>query len=506
MKNRRLRKFIKNMSALLAVSVFLSGCSAENNILTALIDDQNDRIEQEQNTNPTKHPGIYDSEDVAVVVKKDMEAGTVQFQNVSTSRRYTLSYSGITTLYDKNDQALTMEQLKEGSVVTVRFYKPEKSLSYVKENPDCISYSNVRNYEMDLRNGTISIGNELYNISGHVVVVSDGRETDMMEVNQVDELSVWGYKNMIYGIHVEKGHGYLRLQNEDYFVNGWIDVGDRVIRKVAEDMLLVVPEGTYPVTVSHKGSSATQEITFARNEEMAWDLGDVEITVVQKGKIIFTLTPVTAKVMIDGREVNVSKPVELEYGLHQMRIIAEGYDTVAQYIKVGEPSANISVELEKSEESTQEETSETPETKASKESEGEDDEEEEEKTSKKYQTKSSYEDDEEDDDEEESSEKKDENEEPEDSKNAVVSSSGKYRVYIDAPEGAEAYLDGSYIGIVPISFSKKEGSYVVTLRRTGYQPRSYTLQIDNEQKDVNYSFTELMKLEEQNKCLKNHKK
>ena len=349
---------------------------------------------------------------------------------------------------------------------------------------------------MDLRNGTISIGNELYNISGHVVVVSDGRETDMMEVNQVDELSVWGYKNMIYGIHVEKGHGYLRLQNEDYFVNGWIDVGDRVIRKVAEDMLLVVPEGTYPVTVSHKGSSATQEITFARNEEMAWDLGDVEITVVQKGKIIFTLTPVTAKVMIDGREVNVSKPVELEYGLHQMRIIAEGYDTVAQYIKVGEPSANISVELEKSEESTQEETSETPETKASKESEEEDDEEEEEKTSKKYQTKSSYEDDEEDDDEEESSEKKDENEEPEDSKNAVVSSSGKYRVYIDAPEGAEAYLDGSYIGIVPISFSKKEGSYVVTLRRTGYQPRSYTLQIDNEQKDVNYSFTELMKLEE----------
>ena len=496
MKNRRLRKFIKNLSALLAVSVFLSGCSAENNILTALIDDQNDRIEQEQNTNPTKHPGIYDSEDVAVVVKKDLEAGTVQFQNVSTSRRYTLSYSGITTLYDKNDQALTMEQLKEGSVVTVRFYKPEKSLSYVKENPDCISYSNVRNYEMDLRNGTISIGNELYNISGHVVVVSDGRETDMMEVNQVDELSVWGYKNMIYGIHVEKGHGYLRLQNEDYFVNGWIDVGDRVIRKVAEDMLLVVPEGTYPVTVSHKGSSATQEITFARNEEMAWDLGDVEITVVQKGKIIFTLTPVTAKVMIDGREVNVSKPVELEYGLHQMRIIAEGYDTVAQYIKVGEPSANISVELEKSEESTQEETSETPETKASKESEEEDDEEEEEKTSKKYQTKSSYEDDEEDDDEEESSEKKDEDEEPEDSKNAVVSSSGKYRVYIDAPEGAEAYLDGSYIGIVPISFSKKEGSYVVTLRRTGYQPRSYTLQIDNEQKDVNYSFTELMKLEE----------
>ena len=65
-------------------------------------------------------------------------------------------------------------------------------------------------------------------------------------------------------------------------------LGDRVIRKVAEDMLLVVPEGTHKVTVSHKGSSATQEITFARNEEMAWDLGEVEITVVQKNCDFYT--------------------------------------------------------------------------------------------------------------------------------------------------------------------------------------------------------------------------
>jgi hypothetical protein len=436
--------------------------------------------------------GIYDSEDAAVVVRKDLEAGTVQFQNISTSRRYTLSYDGTTTVYDRNDQALSMEQLREGSVVTARFYKPRKALAYVKENPNCISYNNVRNYSMDLRKGTIAIGDELFNISAHVVVVSDGRETDMMEVNQMDVISVWGYKNMIYGINVEKGHGYLRLQNEDYFVNGWIDVGDSVIRKVAQDMLLVVPEGTHTVTVSNKGSSATQEITFARNEEMAWDLGDVEITVVQRGTVIFTLTPATAKVFIDGREVNVSKPVEIEYGLHQMRITADGYDTVAQYIRVAEPSASVAVELEKSEE----ETTETPsgkddDDKSDSRQDDEDDEEEEEEktTGKKYQSKSPEEDDDEDEEEEESSDKSDE-------KSPVVSSTGRYKVYIDAPDGAEAYLDGSYIGVTPVSFNKVPGSYVVTLRKSGYQTRSYTLQIDEEEKDINYSFTDLIKLDE----------
>ncbi|MDE7322686.1 MAG: PEGA domain-containing protein [Lachnospiraceae bacterium] len=503
MKNRGLRvRNIIGCAAAVALSAFLfTGCAQGAGAFTALLTNQPDAVEAQDNAeqlvNVMKQKGIYDSEDAAVVVKKDVQSGTVQFQNITSSRRYTLNYDGTTTIYDKNDQALSMEQLKEGSVVTVRFYKPNKSLAYVKENPDCISYNNVRSYNMDLHSGTITIGNELYNISSHVVVVSDGRETDMMEVNQMDEISVWGYKNMIYGIHVEKGHGYLRLQNEDYFVNGWIDVGDRVIKKVAEDMLLVVPEGTHTVTVSHKGSSATQEITFARNEEMAWDLGDVEITVVQKGTVIFTLTPATAKVSIDGKAVNVSKPVEIEYGLHQMRITADGYDTVAQYIRVAEPSANISVEMEKSEEEKSESEEDKSSDKKDEKDENDNTDDEEETTAKKYQSKYSNDDDE-DEEEKESSEKDSSSDEDEDTekKSSVVSSTDKYKVYIDAPDGVEAYLDGSYVGITPVSFNKVPGSYVVTLRKSGYQPRSYTLQIDDEKKDVNYSFTDLVKLEE----------
>ena len=494
-------------AVVLAAALTLTGCGQYASQFTALLTNQtNDSsavqteagLETETAVDEMNRSGIYDSEDAAVVVRKDLEAKTVQFQNIASSRRYTLTYDGTTMIYDKNEQALSMEQLKEGSVVTVRFYKPRKALAYVRENPDCISYHHVNGYSMDLSKGTIALGKELYNISSHVVVVSGGRETDMMEVSQMDELSVWGYKNMIYGIHVEKGHGYLRLQNEDYFVNGWIDVGDSVIRKITEDMLLVVPEGTHTVTVSHKGSSATQEITFARNEEMAWDLGEVEITVVQKGTVIFTLNPVTAKVSIDGREVNVSKPVEIEYGLHQMLITADGYDTVAQYIRVGEPSANIAVELEKSEESSSEKSSEKSSDKASDDKDDnkeKDDEDDEQTTSKKYQSKSSEpEDDDEDDDKTDEEEKKDE--EKKENEKHYLSSSEKYKVYIDAPDGVEAYLDGSYVGVTPVSFNKEPGSHVVTLRKSGYQTRSYTLQIDEEEKDVNYSFTDLIKIEE----------
>ena len=227
-------------AVLVLAAVTLTGCSQNAGPFMALLtntgtsDDGADlAVEQETAADVFSRSGIYDSEDAAVVVKKDLEAGTVQFQNIATSRRYTLTYDGTTTVYDKNDQALSMEQLKEGSVVTVRFYKPRKALAYVKENPDCVSYSNVRSYSMDLRKGTIAIGDELYNISGHVVVVSDGREADMMEVNQMDVLSVWGYKNMIYGINVEKGHGYLRLHRG----------GPAFFQETVEAIVPVIPDG-----------------------------------------------------------------------------------------------------------------------------------------------------------------------------------------------------------------------------------------------------------------------
>lgn len=429
----------------------------------------------------TVTPGIYDSEDTALVVKKDTEKSTVQLENLSTGKRYTLTYDGATKLLDKYEQPVSLEQIEEGSIVTARFYKPKKLLSYMKTSPDSFNYENLSNYALDTKAGTITIGDTAYNLSNHLVVLSDGTEVEMMDINQVDVLDVWGWHNQVYGINIARGHGYLRLQNDTYFVGGWIEVGQSVIRKITDDMLLVVPEGTATVNVSHNGSSATQEINFPRNEEMAWDLGDVEITVVQKGKIIFTLNPANAKVTIDGKNVDASAPVELEYGLHQMTVTAEGYDTVAQYIKVGEPSASIAVEMDKS---TEEQSKE----KNSEESTEKEEDKQEEKSSESEESslaESSSAD----------STKTTATDTADKTGSSTTASNSSYKVHIDSPEGVEVYLDGNYIGIAPIEFKKEPGNYVITLRKTGYQTRSYTLQIDSEEKDVTYSFSALTKLD-----------
>lgn len=427
----------------------------------------------------TVTPGMYDSEDTAIVVNKNTEESTIQFQNLATGKRYTLQYDGATEIYDKYDEAMSLQQVEPGCIVSAKFYKPKKLLASMKVDGQALHFDELDNYALDSKRGTLSVGETVYNLSNHLVILSEDNMVELMDINQVDVLSVWGYNNQIYSINIEQGHGYLRLQNDTYFVDGWIEIGQKIIRKISEDMLIVVPEGKATVKVSNNGSSAIQEITFARNEEMAWDLGDVEITEVQKGSIIFTLEPVDATVKIDGKEVNTSLPVELEYGVHQMTVKADGYDTLSQYIKVREPSANIGIELEKnanadsSDEDSEEKSSNKKTTNSDSDKEGTDKQTSEKDTSDSQKETSQTE-----------------------SKNKTTSTSnGKYKVHIDSPTGAEVYVDGNYIGIAPVSMNKEIGNFVITLRKTGYQTRSYTVQIDDGDSDVNYSFAELMKLD-----------
>ena len=65
------------------------------------------------------------------------------------------------------------------------------------------------------------------------------------------------------------------------------------------------------------------------------------------------------------------------------------------------------------------------------------------------------------------------------------------RIYIDAPETAEVYLDGIYKGIVPCSFIKESGTHVITLRKDGYETRTFTITLDNSTENETYSFSAL---------------
>ncbi len=386
-------------------------------------------------------PGSYDSADTAVVVKIDKSEGTITFLNLTVSRNYTLKYDGTTVFSDKYGSPLSLEQIREGDIVDVTFLKSKKMLASLMLSPSGWSNAQVERYHFNTTAHDVTVGEEIYKITEDTRIFSQGRQIELMDINDTDILTFQGIDKTVYSIVVEKGHGYLKLTGDESFIGGWIEVGQDIIHPITEDMLLTVPEGSYQVQISTVGGGGTKSVVINRNEEVELDISDLTIEEPKYGKVVFAITPSTAALYVDGSRVDTSAPVVLQYGIHQLIARADGYNTLTSYLKVGEEEGGIELTLEK--------------TTADDRDGG-------------------------DDDDEESVSDGDAN---------IVTE--YYQVYVDAPEGAEVYLDGNYIGISPTSFKKEEGPHVITLRRTGYETRSYTVQVDGEDKDITYSFAEL---------------
>lgn len=392
-------------------------------------------------------PGSYDSIDTAVVKDINTENHSITFMNIETGRYYTLSYDGTTVIQDKYGSGMAMAQVKDGDIVDVTFLRSKKKLTGMKLSESAWVMESVEKYNFDTLSKSAEVGGGVYSLRNNLVVTSEGKDAQLEDIIRGDVVSISGVGNSVYSVVVEEGHGYLRLSNDEYLKGGWIEVGQSVIQEITEDMLLVVPEGTYDVHLTASGIDVTRRVTIYRNQEMTLDVSDVKPEEPKTGKLIFAVNPSNATVLIDGEEVDIDKPVEVEYGVHKMEIKADGYETVTQYIKVGQQMASISVTLEVADED-----------------------------SKKKDSQNDT-----------------ENEVADPSSVSGNELTGSYKVYIDSPSGVEVYLNGIYLGVAPVSFKKEEGTYTITLRKTGYVTKSYTIQIDGEANDVTYSFTDLEK-------------
>lgn len=446
-------------------------------------------------------PGAYDSADTAVVLSKQEKTQKITFLNLEKKRNYTLNYDGTTKFLNKYGNQIAVGQLEEGEIVEIQFLKEEKLLANLTVSDDIWTYEDVSKYELDLKAGRMKFMDEYYTLEENTVVISDKKQVEFIDIHPQDILKIKGKDHKIYSISIETGHGYLRLLNSEYFIGGWIEVGQKIIQKIEEDMLLVVPEGTHSVYVSHSGMEGTKEVEIVRNQETQLDIGDLKKEdLIKYGNLVFTVDPEGATVSIDGKQIDTSRIVKATYGLHQIMAKAEGYDTVIQYLRVNGNSANVSITLEEEKERTISENSTTTGTTSSTENNNTNTENQ--NTGNNNQNSNSSNKETTNANSSNSGSSNSSSSQSNSSDNTVSGSSTSgdlvstgYKVTIESPTGAEVYVDGNYVGIVPISFAKKSGSHEVTVRKSGYMTRTYTIDVDNEAKDISYSFSDLTPIE-----------
>ncbi len=423
--------------------------------------------------------------DTCIISNHNQAAGEITFQNLDTGLRYTLSYNNLTYFNDKYGKSLVAKQVSNGEICDITFDREAKQLKTLDISDKYFTISGVDSFNFYNSATRMEYLGDKYDLDDNVVVCSSKEEISVLEIAEGDSITIHGFDHTIYSITQDNGHGFVSLTNDDYFIGGFIEIG-KDIRVITEDMVITVPEGEHSINISKDGSSGVKKVTVGRNQEVELDLSDIEIKELF-GNITFTITPSEATLFIDGKRVdNPDRPQRLECGVHEMIVRADGYQTLSRYISVGTMDAELNIKLDKLSDVSDKDKKDDKESSDNQ------------PNSNNNNTNTGTNNDnttnkpENDTNKDNDSNNKDKQDI--DNPGDAIAPPNQYntKVYIDAPVGAELYLDGNYVGVVPTSFVKTSGSIVITLRKSGCQTRSYTINLEDIQNDSHYTFSELL--------------
>ena len=156
---------------------------------------------------------------------------------------------------------------------------------------------------------------------------------------------------------------------------------------------------------------------------------------------------------INGSLVDYRKAVKLRYGTHSVQVVLEGYNDYSGILNIKEANPTVTINL----------SQETAEVESDSDSSGDSsgDSSSGSSTSKTSTAEAEYDTD--------------------------------HNITVSAPKGAAGYIDGTYKGEVPCSFTKMIGEVTLTLTMDGYTTKSYQIEITDDSQDITWSFPELTK-------------
>ncbi len=431
-----------------------SGCSQNRK--------KSNRSTAQKSQQETSTPQNANHKTKVIVLQTDIEKKEITLQEINSQNRFVLSYSGGTQIISRHDKQMTMEQVELGEIAEIEYSPQLLKLYELQLSKSSWEKSEVDNLLMNKEERRMSIGSDNYRYDSDLVSLSDGRQITLLEINDVDVLTVRGEGKKIHSIVVTRGHGYVRLKKADFFVDGLIEVGSKIMLTVSKDMLIVAPEGDCRITVTKNGKGGSSDFHIKRNEETTVNVSDFQEIATRKGAVKFIIEPDEAQLFVDNAKVNFADYVTLPYGSHKIQVSAEGYKTVEDTIFVNSVYMDKKIVLEEVEN----------------ESESKKGEDETESETKKSETKES-----------ESTSKEKETKKKSDSDEKVVDKN--HVIKIEKPGSVSVYFDGTYKGVSPVSFGKVSGKHTITLSKGGMSNIAYSVDIPDDGEDIAFSFPDL---------------
>lgn len=366
-----------------------------------------------------------------VLMSIDTTEKTMIIVDIDDGNRYKFTYTGGTDIRNRYKETIAASQVKVGKIYEF-VCDGDGGAKRMSEWDKQWTAENISRFEMDSDNGVMTVGTTSYSLAGHALILSDGEEILPEEIVNVDKISVYGKDKTIYAVIVEQGHGYIELTGVNAFLDGYVTVAGSIVMRIELNMVITAPEGSYNIVLQKGSQTAESAVTVERGQTITADFSQYEPESVRTGTVKLNITPSNAVLMVDGAVKDHSRLFNLDYGTHNVVIIADGYEKYSGRLVIGTEYFTQDISLAENSTAASESSSDS-------------------------------------------------------------SNTDGYVIKINGPSGAAVYIDNVYVGIAPLSIKKSAGTKVVTLTKTGYTSRSYTINIANTAGNVEYTFPEMEK-------------
>lgn len=385
---------------------------------------------------------------VGAIKNIDTDMETIEFYNASFDTIETYPYSGSTEILTKNETQMTAAQLEQGEVYDVYTSEDGRKIVKMQQTKGLVTCEDTT-VQVDSEQKRLRIQDVNYAYTDHLLVFSDGKLIQPMEITSEDKVTFRGVKGQAYSLTVTRGHGYIRPKNYKDFHGGTVLVQGEVILPVSKNMLLSVPEGTQSLTMKNGDLMSQASIEIKRGQVTEVDIARFQTQVPDTARVRFKINPPGAELYVNKALQDSSKPISLKYGNHSIKVVLEGYNDYEGVVNIQDPNPTIKIDLAEESAEVVEDSS--------------------------------------------SSSVSEEDNSSSTSQSTTTNYDQEHKITVSAPSGAAVYVDGTYKGVVPCDFTKMIGNVTLTLTKEGYETKSYSVQISDDSQNVTWSFPDLTK-------------
>ncbi len=421
--------------------------------------------------------GEWDTTGFCVVKEIDKANSKLTVLDIESGQDIILNFSGGTDIRDKYDQIIAVSQISIGEMMDIYYQKNSAKLKKAVISTTAWEYKGVSNWYLNKDNNSFVIVDSKYQYSEDLVISRDGKLLTISDLDEKDELTVKGLDREVYSIIVTRGHGTLRFTDYDDFIGGIAHIGKREIVPIVEDLVITARAGTFDITFEKNGYVGVKKVILNPEDDITISMEEFKKPPVQTGLVKFEIEPVGAQLYINKILYSYEDMVELEYGEYDITVSLGGYSTYKGELVVNDVAETVSITLvESSKDNSETNNDETDNTI--------DDEENIDETIDGTTEEIT----------DETTEEATDGTIDKTTDGSTTGTTSQY-IYIDRPNEASAYLDGEFKGNVPVSFPKVIGTHYITFIKSGYETKTYTVEILDDGENVKLEFPELTKVE-----------